>query len=217
MRHTPVLLVLAASVATAAFPAVVAAQSYDQPAYGHSYEQDQQSYQQQQDAYQRKLQQYNEDRSTYDWRQSGRPYDSSGYDSRDAAHRDTGPCYHGSTASGGIIGALAGAAIGSNLAGRGSRTEGAVLGAVAGGVIGSSVARNTAGCDSRGYYYSYNQTLPYRESYQDRAENSGRYGYRHYRSSGCRLVMAPAQYGGREDTRYARVCPDGSGRYRLTQ
>ena len=217
MRHTPLLLALVASAATAVVPAVASAQTYDQGAYGGSYEQNQQSYQQQQDAYQRKLQQYNEDRSTYDWRQSGRPYDNSGYDSRDYARRDSAPCSSGSSAGGGIIGALAGAAIGSNLAQRGSRTEGAVLGAVAGGVIGSSVARSTAGCDSHGYYYSYNQTSPYRESGEDRVRNSGRYGYNHYRSSGCRLVVVPAQYDGREDTRYARVCPDGSGRYRLTE
>ncbi len=92
-----------------------------------------------------------------------------------------------------------------------------VVAAVAGGVIGSSVGSSSARCDDRGYYYSRNQTLAYRESSDYRGQNSGRYGYDHYRQSGCRLVVVPGQWEGRDETRYARVCPDDSGRYRLTE
>ena len=213
MTKTPMLLALAASAAMAAAPSIAAAQTYS----------DQQSYQQQQDDYQQRLQQYKEQRRTYDrqqqdrrdggdWRQGDRGYDT--------ARRDD-PCNgrsnDGSAAAGGLIGALAGGAIGSQLAGRGSHTEGAVLGAVAGGVLGAGIASSSAQCDSSGYYYSYNQTSPYQEPSDYRDRQSGRYGYDHYRRSGCRLVVAPTQWNGQQETRYVRACPDGSGRYRLTE
>ncbi len=118
--------------------------------------------------------------------------------------------------AGGLIGALAGAAIGSNVASRNSRTEGAVLGAVAGGVIGASIGRNSAQCDGGGYYYSYNQTVRYQEPRDYRGRSSGRYAYAHYQSQGCRLAVAPASWGGNDQERYVRVCPDTSGRYRFT-
>ena len=185
---------------------------------------DQRTYQQQQDDYQQKLQQYNDQRAAYDRQQADRQQPSDwrsndrGYDSRRSDYRGA-PCDGRSSngAAGGLFGALAGAAIGSSLAGRGSHTEGAVLGAVAGGVIGSSVGASSARCDDRGYYYSRNQTLAYRESPDYQGRNSGRYDYRYYRSNGCRLVVVPGQWDGRDETRYARVCPDGSGRYRLTE
>ena len=58
-----------------------------------------------------------------------------------------------SRAEGTVLGAGAGALIGSQLAGRGSRGEGAVLGAVGGAVAGNAIAgaRNTP-CPP-GYYY----------------------------------------------------------------
>ncbi len=221
MRKTPHLLALAASAAMASLPSLAAAQPYGWDAYDQ-----QQSYQQQQDTYRQRLQDYNQQRAAYDQAQRDREqrssdrYDNRGYNQR--IDRDRGydsSCEgraNGQTAAGGVIGALAGAAIGSNLAGRGSHTTGAVLGAVAGGVIGANVARSTASCDASGYYYSYNQTRPYRESADYRGRASGRYDYSHYRRSGCRLVVAPARWNGSEDTRYVRVCPDSSGRYRLT-
>jgi hypothetical protein len=121
------------------------------------------------------------------------------------------------TGVGGVIGALAGAAIGSNVAGRGVRTEGAILGAVVGGVAGGAIGRSTAACDNTGYYYSYNQTYPYREGGDYRGRRSGRYDYNYYSSRRCRLAVAPAYYGGSSDNRYVRVCPDRSGRYRITE
>jgi hypothetical protein len=115
-----------------------------------------------------------------------------------------------SAATGGVIGALAGAAIGSNVAGHGDRTGGAVLGALAGGAIGASVGAASAHCDARGYYYSYAQTYPYRA-------HPGEETWRHDADvrRGCRLAPAPAYVDGRTDYRYVRVCPDPDGRYRI--
>ena len=121
-----------------------------------------------------------------------------------------------STTTGGIIGALAGAALGGSVAANGAKTEGAVLGAVLGGVVGGTVGRASAKCDTTGYYYTYDQTMPYREDSADRYGRSGQYDYAYYERQGCRLVTAPADVNGRTDTRYVRVCPDNQGRYRIT-
>lgn len=120
------------------------------------------------------------------------------------------------TTTGGIIGALAGAALGGSVAANGAKTEGAVLGGVLGAVVGGSVGRASAKCDSTGYYYSYDQTTPYREDAADRSRRSGQYDYTYYERQGCRLVTAPADINGRTDDRYVRVCPDSQGRYRIT-
>ena len=120
------------------------------------------------------------------------------------------------TVAGGVIGALAGAALGSNVAARNARTEGAVLGAVVGGVAGGAVGRSTARCDARGYYFSYNDTIPYREGMYDRRYRSGRYSAGYYMRERCRLAQAPIDWGDRVDYRYVRVCPDADGRYRIT-
>lgn len=162
---------------------------------------------------------YERERADYDARYGAgaweRRYGYS-YRRRDDDYRAyaSSPCERrrsSSTATGGVIGALAGAAIGSNVAGRGDRTAGAVLGAVAGGVAGAAIGSSTARCDDRGYWFSYDQTRPYRESVYAR---DSRYDY--YRRRGCRLAEAPAYINGRTEYRYVRVCPDGSGRYRIT-
>lgn len=121
---------------------------------------------------------------------------------------------HSSATAGGILGALAGAALGSNIAARGHRGDGAVLGGVVGLGIGASVgnAHDRYNCDSRGPYYSYNDTIAYRES---RDSRSGQYGYNDYTRMRCRLAAAPVDSDGR-DYRYVRVCPDRDGRYRIT-
>jgi hypothetical protein len=49
--------------------------------------------------------------------------------------------------AGGILGGLAGAAIGSNLASGGGRTGGAVIGGVAGAVVGSNIAKGEVHCN----------------------------------------------------------------------
>jgi hypothetical protein len=124
------------------------------------------------------------------------------------------------TAIGGIIGAIAGAALGSNVAANGRGTEGTVLGAVVGGAIGAGVGNATNNrdrfqCDSRGPYFTYEDTAPYRESSYDRRQRSGRYDYAYYNRQRCRLAPAPIDSNG-QDYRYVRVCPDREGRYRIT-
>jgi hypothetical protein len=106
---------------------------------------------------------------------------------------------------GGVIGALAGAALGSNVAARNAKTEGSVLGALVGAGVGAAVGNASAKCDTRGNYWTYEETQPYR--YAD-----GRYASTNER---CRLAPAPTEYNGRVETRYVRVCPDSDGRYRV--
>jgi hypothetical protein len=153
------------------------------------------------------------DNDYYD-RRAYRGYDSDYYRS----YRNS-PCERSRdnrTAGGALIGAIAGGALGSNLDDDGNRAEGTVLGAVVGGLIGANVGRSTARCDATGYYYSYDQTYPYREAARYRGGRSGRYDYRYYNSRRCRLAIAPAYYRGSTDYRYVRVCPDRRGRYRIT-
>jgi len=59
-----------------------------------------------------------------------------------AAPRYDGFCYHkqqNTKTKGTVIGALAGAAVGNVVAGKGNKTEGTVIGAVVGGAIGNQV------------------------------------------------------------------------------
>jgi hypothetical protein len=141
------------------------------------------------------------------------PY--AGYYGRSASSTSV-PCNNNnnSTVAGGLIGALAGAVLGSNVAGRGDRTEGAVLGGIAGAVVGGAVgnANDRYKCDSRGPYFSYDDTVPYREG---RRRYSSAYDTSYYTRQRCRLAAAPVDAYGR-DVRYVRVCPDGEGRYRIT-
>lgn len=121
---------------------------------------------------------------------------------------------HSAATAGGILGALAGAALGSNIAAGGHRGDGAILGGVVGAGIGASVgnAHDKYACDSRGPYYSYNNTIAYRE---DPNWRSGQYNSAYYSRMRCRLAPAPVDNHG-EDVRYVRVCPDSNGRYRIT-
>jgi uncharacterized protein YcfJ len=123
-------------------------------------------------------------------------------------------CNNNSTVAGGVIGALAGAVLGSNIAGRGDRTEGAVLGGLAGAVVGGAVgnANDKYKCDNNGPYFSREDTMPYREGRQRFSSN---YDSGYYTRQNCRLAAAPVDAYGR-DVRYVRVCPDREGRYRIT-
>ncbi|MDZ4374240.1 MAG: glycine zipper 2TM domain-containing protein [Phenylobacterium sp.] len=124
------------------------------------------------------------------------------------------------TVAGGLIGALAGAVLGSQVASRGVRTEGAVLGGVVGAGLGAAIGnsndRNSSDrayrCDDRGPYFSYDETVPYREG---RQRFSSSYDAGYYNREGCRLAAAPVDAYGR-DVRYVRVCPDSQRRYRIT-
>lgn len=119
-------------------------------------------------------------------------------------------CDNSGTVTAGAIGALAGAVLGSQLSAPGRHTENSVLGAVVGGGIGAAVghAHDRYKCDQRGPYFTYQETVPYREG----AYRSPRYA--EYERMGCRLASAPVDSYGR-DYRYVRVCPDPDGRYRI--
>ncbi|HEY3951417.1 hypothetical protein [Phenylobacterium sp.] len=121
---------------------------------------------------------------------------------------------HSGATAGAILGAIAGAALGSNLSAAGRHTENSVLGGVIGGGVGAAIgnAHDKYKCDSRGPYFSYNDTIAYRE---DPGFRSGRYDYAYYERMHCRLAAAPVDRDGR-DYRYVRVCPDADGRYRVT-
>ncbi|HYE45326.1 MAG TPA: glycine zipper 2TM domain-containing protein [Caulobacter sp.] len=59
----------------------------------------------------------------------------------------------GRVGAGTIIGGIAGAVVGSNVAARDNRTEGAVVGGILGAVAGNAIARSSADCDrAYGYY-----------------------------------------------------------------
>ncbi|ATQ41878.1 glycine zipper domain-containing protein [Caulobacter mirabilis] len=165
-----------------------------------------------------------------DWRYDDPYYQNDRYDDRysnnDYYNNDyygqyrNSPCERNKndrTAVGAVIGALAGAALGSNAAARNAKSEGAVLGALVGGGLGGTIGRSSAKCDNDGYWYSRDQTLSYRESGYGYGERSGRYGYDDYRRRGCRLAQAPTNAYGQAEYRYVRVCPDSRGRYRITE
>jgi hypothetical protein len=137
-----------------------------------------------------------------------------GYNSSAVAPGNVRCNNNNSTVTAGVIGALAGAVLGSNVAARNARTEGAVLGAVLGGAVGAGVGRanDRYKCDVNGPYFSRNETIAYREA---QGYGYDRNRYSRYSRMGCRLAPAPVDdYG--QDYRYVRVCPDASGRYRIT-
>ena len=85
---------------------------------------------------------------------------------------------HSAATAGTILGAIAGARRWrkTNIAAAGHRTAGSILGGVVGAGIGGSVgnAHDRYLCDTHGPYYSYNDTITYREAPDFR---SGRYDY----------------------------------------
>jgi len=215
------------------------AQQRDYQRQQSAYQDRRADYADQRAAYEAKRDQYMRDQRAYDRRYGNGAYvkrygewryepvrdagsygrDTSYYDNNYySAYRDS-PCEKSRdnrTVGGALIGALAGAALGSNLASSGVRTEGAVLGGLVGAGLGGSIGKSSAKCDGTGYWYSRDQTISYRESGYERGQRSGRYAYNDYNRRGCRLAPAPTEYNGRTDYRYVRVCPDRQGRYRIT-
>jgi hypothetical protein len=136
---------------------------------------------------------------------------SAGYYGRDTSYVAPVRCNNNSAVTAGVIGAIAGGVLGSNVAGRGDRTEGTVLGALVGGGVGAAVghANDRYKCDAQGAYWSYNDTVPYRVSNNVYRDERSAYWSRR----GCRLAPAPVND---SDYRYVRVCPDSTGRFRVT-
>jgi hypothetical protein len=75
-----------------------------------------------------------------------------GYYATEAACHDK---QHDAGTTGAVLGGLAGALLGSSVAGHGSRTGGAVIGGLAGALVGNSIGRSSAkdshACEARDY------------------------------------------------------------------
>lgn len=67
---------------------------------------------------------------------------------------------HNNGTTGAIVGGLAGAVVGSNLARGGGRTGGAILGGAAGAALGNSIARSSTKDRCRGHRYVYRSGYP---------------------------------------------------------
>jgi hypothetical protein len=109
--------------------------------------------------------------------------------------------------AGGVLGALAGLILGSNVAAHGVKSEGSALGAVAGAVAGGAIGRSTANCGPNanrygGQYNQYGQQYGQPGSYQgqDQDRRSDDYGL-------DGVAYAPTAYGGRD--RNGRECGYG--------
>ena len=90
--------------------------------------------------------------------------------------------------AGGAIGAVAGAVLGKQIAGRNARKEGTVLGAVVGAVAGSQIAKGRVACDDQVYRsYEPNQRQERQEGYRNQGTQSYDYSkndrYEDYRPS----------------------------------
>jgi hypothetical protein len=115
-------------------------------AFAQPYDRDQ-AYSQDQADYQARQAQYQHDRDEYERRYGEGSYDRyyrdhPGYAGREDCHDRKA----NSATAGTLLGGIAGAVIGSNLASGGGRTGGAVIGGVAGAAIGNNVARNSTDC-----------------------------------------------------------------------
>ncbi len=73
-----------------------------------------------------------------------RAYDQQGGYYYNGCERDQ----NGRAIGGGLVGAVGGAVLGSNVASRKVRDEGAILGGVVGAIVGSQIGRSTAACDT---------------------------------------------------------------------
>lgn len=232
---SPLAITLAAALcASTAAPAL--AQSYADTQYQErlrDWQAERDQYEARRQAYEARREAYEADRWAYEHRNdygyAQTPYGRNVAYADPYSHYRSSPCEvrdkradSSRRTAGTLFGALIGGALGAGVASDKVQTEGAVLGAVVGGTLGNAIAsesnkdRYVARCDRTGYYYNYDQTYPYRESDYYRGRNSGRYDYSYYTRERCRLAVAPADFDGRTDYRYVRVCPDRNGRYRVT-
>jgi hypothetical protein len=89
--------------------------------------------------------QIDRDRRDYDARYGPGAYDR--YYSRRLSDEACREKKSNNQVAGGLLGGIAGAVIGSNVARGGGRTGGAIIGGAAGAVAGSSIAKGEAKCD----------------------------------------------------------------------
>lgn len=105
------------------------------------------------------------------------PYN--GHSPHEACKRDE----QNSKVTAGIVGAIAGGVLGSQIAGDGARTEGSALGAVVGGLAGAGIADKRVDCDPA--YNSYNQRTYGNDGYRSQPvyQNQG-YNNQGYQNQG---------------------------------
>jgi uncharacterized protein YcfJ len=94
--------------------------------------------------------QYEEQRRAYDAQYGPGAYDryyadQNDRDAREACHDEK----KGNAVGGALLGGIAGAVIGSNVARGGGREGGAIIGGVGGAALGSNIAKNSTHCDGR--------------------------------------------------------------------
>jgi hypothetical protein len=99
--------------------------------------------------------------------------------------------------AGGLLGAIGGAVIGSNLAHGGSRDAGAVVGGLAGGVSGAAIGHATSSCGSVPQAYPVAQTepAPYDDQDDGGPYNDQAYGQGYNQGYGAPPPSSPP-YGG---------------------
>jgi hypothetical protein len=102
-----------------------------------------------QDDSQYRQSQYEEQRRSYDAQYGPGAYDRYYADqngqAREACHEEK----QGNAVGGALLGGIAGAVIGSNVARGGGREGGAIIGGVGGAALGSNIAKNSTHCDGR--------------------------------------------------------------------
>ena len=94
------------------------------------------------------------------------------------------PCQqrkHNNGTAGAVIGGIAGAVLGNNIAHGGGRTGGTIIGGVAGAALGNSIGRSSTKCDgyayyNGGYYDAYGNWHASAPTYYS-SPYAGQYGY----------------------------------------
>ncbi|HEX3699269.1 MAG TPA: glycine zipper 2TM domain-containing protein [Phenylobacterium sp.] len=86
---------------------------------------------------------------------------------------------HNNGTAGAVLGGIAGAVIGSNVAGHGARTGGSIIGGVAGAAVGNNIGRSGTKCDGYAYYNNgyYDRDRHWHGNAYYNGGYNGQYGY----------------------------------------
>jgi hypothetical protein len=139
------------------------------------------------------------------------------YDARTGTYYD--PCQRDKTnreIAGGVLGAIGGAVIGSNLAHGGGRDGGAVIGGVVGAAGGAAVGGATAACDSARYddNQGYNGPPPPPPPQYDDRYNDPRYPASRPYEGDCTNVESRVYFpDGTVERDQVRACRGGDGHW----
>jgi len=93
--------------------------------------------------------QYDEQRRAYDAQYGDGAYDRYYADQNARAREACHDQKKGNEVGGALVGGIAGAVLGSNIARGGGREGGAIIGGVGGAALGSDIAKNSTHCDNR--------------------------------------------------------------------